>query len=209
MISSIGDNLNILISCNYTIHDNWMSFLCWYSLTKNLPQAKVVIACNRTMNSGNSELFGWTRKCNIPFELHKSTDREGQINLVLQKGIVVAPLLVLRPDTVAIRDFEESGFDTNILEGKVLKASDLPEICCEAMVPNSDRSSTKHYEKPCVFVTYSNGWGKFVTSSWIHKGGCPFTSENRYGHGNMTTNETRIGKLWSAVSPLFQTVSRG
>lgn len=198
MISSIGDNLNILISCNYTVHDNWMSFLCWYSLTKNLPQAKVMIACNRTMNNSNSELFGWTRKCNVRFELHKSTDQESQIALVLQKKIVIAPLLVLRPDVVAIRDFEEIGFDTTVLDGKVLKVIDLPEIYCEAM-----------NEKPCVFVTYSNGWGNFATSSWIHKGGCPFTSENRYEHGNMTTNETRIGRLWNAVSPLFQTVSRG
>jgi hypothetical protein len=195
-ISSTGENLNILISCDYSVANNWMAFLCWYSLTKNLPDAKVAIACNRTMMSNG--LFTWVKKCNIPFELHKCMDFQAQIDLVLQKEIFTAPLLVLKPDTVVIRDFEESGFDANSLQDKIALASDYPDLCCEAKE-----------DKPCVFATYSNGWGKFVTSSWIHKISCPFTSENRYVDGNMTANEMRIGRLWSAVTPLFQTVSRG
>lgn len=196
MISSTGDNLGILISCNYTVCDNWMAFLSWYSLSKNLPDAKVLIACNRTLMQ--SQLFGWTRNCKVPFELHKTTDLDGQIKLVMAKGLVTSPLLVLRPDMVAIRDFEESGFDTHLIEEKVQQASIVPDLCCEVKD-----------DKSCSFVTYSNGWGKFVTSAWIHKMSCPFTSENRYGNGSLTANEVRFGRLWSSVTPLFQTVSRG
>lgn len=194
-ISSTGDNLSILISCDYSTCNNWMAFLAWYSLSKNLPDAKVLVACNRTVMS--SPLFGWTKKCKVPFELHKCMSKDEQANFVLDKGLVTTPLLIIPSDSLAIRDFEESGFDTQLLKGK-MKVTSFPDLCCDAKE-----------DKSCVFVTYSEGWGKFVTSDWIHKLNCPFTSANRFANGNLTANEVRIGRLWSAVTPLFHTVSRG
>lgn len=194
-ISSTGDNLSVLISCKYTVCDNWMAFLAWYSMSKNLPDAKVLIACNRTQM--NSPLFGWTKKCKVPFELHKCMSEDEQIDFVLDKGLISTPLLLVRPDIVAVRDFEESGFDTHLLKDKMI-VNAVSDLCCDA-----------REEKSCTFVTYSNGWGKFVMSDWIHKLNCPFTSTNRFANGNLTANEVRIGRLWSAVTPLFHTVSRG
>lgn len=190
-ISSTGDNLSILISCNHTNCDNWMAFLAWYSISKNLPDAKVLVACNRT--TMRSPIFGWTKKCKVPFELHKCMSQDEQVEFVLEKGLLTTPVVLISPATVALRDFEESGFDTNLLQGK-LKTDSLPNLCCEAKE-----------DKPCVFVTYFEGWGKFVTSTWIHKLNCPFTSENRFTNGSMTANEVRLGRLWSAVTPLFHT----
>lgn len=188
-ISPTGDGLNILIGCDYLPHHDWMSFLCWYSLSKNLPDAKVTVACHRRLM--RYDFFGWTRKCKVPFILHKATDDEGQVATVDAR-----PLLVIPPDVVCVRDFNESGFSPDVLADGVHRLVDGLSCDCKE-------------DKPCVFVTYPGGWGKFVTGSWINKMSCPFSVGVKYAQGNMTTNEVRIGRLWSAVTPLFQTVSRG
>jgi hypothetical protein len=165
-----------------------MSFFCWYSITKNLPDSKVFVAAHRRKMT--YDIFNWTRKCNIPLFLHKETDSEGQIQEVLKK--VEKPLLVIPPDCFCIRDFDEAGFKLDIFD---------------VQRPNSELLCDCREEKPCVFATYSNGWGKFVTSSWINKMGCP-PLDVKYNQGILTVNESRIGKLWDAATPLFQTVSR-
>mgnify|MGYP007120766161 CR=1 FL=1 len=183
--------MNILIACDYIPHHNWMSFLCWHSLSKNLPEAKVTVACHRRLMT--YDFFGWTRKCKVPFVLHKAADEKGQIALISES--VQGPLLVLSPETVCIRDFAEAGFSPDVLSGVVKMNS---ELCCDCKE-----------EKPCVFVTYLSGWGKFVTQSWINRMSCPFVSGVKYGQGVMTSNEVRIGQLWSSVTPLFQIMSGG
>jgi hypothetical protein len=191
-ISSTGDGLNILIACDYLPHHSWMSFLCWYSLTKNLPEAKIAVASHRRLMKLN--LFGWTRKCNVPFILHKATDDEGQVQAALDHGIE-KPILVVPAEAMCVRDFTEAGFS--------------PDALTEVTRLNNEMVCDCKEERPCVFATYPNGWGKFVTSSWINKGSCPFLFGVKYGQGNLTANEARIGRLWNAATPLFQTVSRG
>lgn len=191
-ISSTGDGLTVLISCEYLLHHNWMSFLCWYSLFKNLPEAKVIVASPRQIMTRN--LFDWTRKCNIPLVLHKETDDTGQIQAVINHGSTM-PILVVSPDSVCVRDFDEAGFS--------------PKSLTELSRLNSELSCDCKEDRPCVFATYPAGWGKFVTSSWINKASCPFMFGAKYAQGELTTNEVRIGRLWNAATPLFQTVSRG
>lgn len=190
------ESLQIVISCDYTVCDNWMSFLCWYSISKNLPNVNVLVACNRT--SMRSNLFGWAKKCNVPFIIHQKLPEDMQISLLQQRKLIGDTVLFVHPATVAIRDFEEGEYDPKTLDGHIVYIDNLPGICCEAKD-----------DKPFVFATYFNGWGKFVTSDWINRLSCPFASDNRYLQGSMTVNEARIGQLWKAVTPLFQTVSRG
>lgn len=191
-ISATGDGLNILIACDYLPHHNWMSFLCWYSITKNLPDASVFVAVHRKSITQN--LFMWTQKCKVPFILHKETNDEGQIEAAINYG-VSKPMLVLSPDSICVRDFKEAGFS--------------PESLSEVRLLDSELFCDCKEDRPCTFVTYSNGWGKFVTSSWINKMGCPFSSMVKYNQGYLTANESRIGQLWIAATPLFLTVSRG
>lgn len=191
-ISSTGDGLNILIACDYLPHHNWMSFLCWYSLTKNLPEAKVFVASHRRLMK--RDFFIWTRKCKVPYILHKESDDEGQIKYALNYG-VCKPLLVLPPDCVCVRDFNESGF--------------IPESLSEITTLNSELSCDCKDVNPCSFATYSNGWGKFVTSYWINKMSCPFFFCFKYNQSDSTANELRIERLWNVAAPLFLTVSRG
>ncbi|RDJ35318.1 MAG: hypothetical protein DWQ19_10920 [Crenarchaeota archaeon] len=65
IISPTGKNLDIVISCDFLPHHNWMSFASWYSIYKNLPDAKVRILCKRTQFV--SDFFKWTFKCKVPF----------------------------------------------------------------------------------------------------------------------------------------------
>lgn len=190
-ISSTGDGLNIVIGCNYQLSHNWMSYICWYSLTKNLPDAKVTIACNR--NPMKNSLFVWTGKCKVPFILHKTTDQIGQI----QASGASQPLLYLPPEAICVRDFDEAGFSPKALSEKKTYFLDDQLVC----------DCKEH--KSCVFATYLNGWGRFVTPEWINKASSPFVQGVKFNQGQMTANEIRIGRLWNAATLLFQTVSRG
>ncbi|MEI8270966.1 MAG: hypothetical protein WCG45_06400 [bacterium] len=193
MISSTGENLSILISCDYSINQNWMTFLSWYSLYKNLPDAKVYVICDR--NSMNSLIFEWTKKCGIYFEIVKPMSLEEKVNHLIKKGFGES-LVVINSSTLAIRDFEEADFDPNELYQKVSYMSE--SLCCDAKD-----------NKYCVFADYSKGWGKFVPELWINKINSPFSNENKYALGDLTINEIRIGKLWNSVAHLFRTLSKG
>jgi hypothetical protein len=194
MKNETGKGLSILISCDYIFYHNWMAFLCWYSISKNLPDAKVVIGCNRQLMT--NQLFNWTKKVGIPFKLHKEMSKEDEVDLLLQEGLISLPVLVLDPCTLAIRDFEESGFDIDKIKGKIF-ASEMPDLCCDA---KEDRF--------CVFVTYFNGWGKFITSNWINNLNIPNISNKKYKENLTTANEVRIVKIWENAGMLLQTLLR-
>ena len=191
-ITSIGDGLTILISCDYFTHHSWMSYLCWYSLNKNLPDAKVIIGCNRT--DCKYDLFRWTYKCKVPFILHKTTDFDGQIDAIKPNK----PCLVIPPEVMCVRDFDEANFSPNVFfdEEKIYKLDD--DLVCNC-----------REDKSFVFASYNEGWGNFVTKTWIHNEGNPFLFGDRFNKGSLTPNEARIGKLWIASIPLFQIVSGG
>lgn len=190
-ISDTGSGLTIVIGCDYNVLHNWMSFICWYSLTKNLPDANIVISCNRTPM--NATLFRWTQRCSVPFFLHKPTDKQGQI-LITQ---AFKPILYIPAEAICIRDFGEAGFSPNELGEEKEYFLDEKLVCdCKD-------------DKACVFATYLNGWGRFVMSDWINRMSSPFIATVKFDGGNMTANELRISKLWRSATTLFQTVSRG
>ena len=70
-------DLSISILCNYLPHHNWMAFASWYSIYKNLPDAKVKIFCDKSIMTIEQELFIWTSKVQVEFTHKKSiTDLE-------------------------------------------------------------------------------------------------------------------------------------
>lgn len=62
-VSSTGDGLYVFINCDYLPGHNWMSFACWYSINRNLPDAKVAVAYKRA--EPRWDLFHWTHKCKV------------------------------------------------------------------------------------------------------------------------------------------------
>jgi hypothetical protein len=99
-ISSTGDGLTILIACDQLDHHDWMSFVSWYSIYKNLPDAKVIIACKR--GQCNYQFGGWTRRCNVEFFQHPDdTDpHESAINkkIIFSQDVVQ----VISPDVMVL-----------------------------------------------------------------------------------------------------------
>lgn len=63
-ISNTGENLVIIINCEYLPHHSWMTFASWYSISKNLPDAKCIILCKRGFYKIN--LFTWANVCKVP-----------------------------------------------------------------------------------------------------------------------------------------------
>ena len=160
-ISELGKNLSIVIPCDYSFSHNWMSFICWYSISKNLPEANVIIVCNR--KKMNYDLFSWTKRCKVKFFINKDTDLQGQISCV-KKNDVQEPILVVDPDTVCIRDLDECKINVNFWKETILANyhSDILSDCKDSNIS--------------LFASYRKGWGAFVSSQWIDKESCPLVS---------------------------------
>lgn len=193
-ISSLGRNLNILIPCDYKMDHNWMSFVCWYSISKNLPEASVGIACNRKTMKQN--LFLWTRRCGVDCFFHKDTDLNGQIEFAKKNGLK-EPVLVADVASLCIRDFEETKIDYSSLTGIIL-AEDHSDVLsdCKSLTTS-------------LFASYRKGWGTFAYSKWIDTNGCPLISNLDFRSFDMTVNESRIRNLWNSAIYLYNNVSRG
>jgi hypothetical protein len=183
MISAVGKNLNILISCENIPEHNWMSYLCWYSIKKVLSDANIFISCKR--NSVFAPFFNWTKKVNVPFKMYS-----GEI----EKLFTQRPLLIVPPHSLAIRDFEEAGIEHNL-------SKDINYL------ENTNFFKDAKTNDFCVFCSYFDGWGNFVTSEWINKLNCPLTIFGKFSKNNMTINEKKIEKIWSNSIPLFQGIS--
>lgn len=193
-ILSLGKNLNIVILCDYGFSHEWMSFVCWYSISKNLPDASVTILCNRKQMTHN--LFSWTKRCRVRLVLHKDLDLEPRIALMHQLDLK-KPILIVDPDTVCVRDFDETKIDLNLLQ-EIILANAHSDIQCDCK--DSEIS---------LFASYQKGWGTFVCSNWIDNSSCPLISSLDFGSSNMTINESRTRNLWNSAVYLFNNVSRG
>lgn len=201
MITNTGENLSILIVCDYIPCHHWMSCLSWYSMYKYLPEAKVAVACNRQLMK--YQLFDWTKRCNVPFHLTKSTDRFSHAKYFLESNILSFPLLVIEPDIVALREIQNvEMYDRHIANRKALLLNQMSEP--------SDSMHNLYVDAKGndfgTFVSYENGWGKFVTSSWINKEIHPITPLWKQEDADMTVNENRMNSLWKDFTPLFLAV---
>ena len=190
MVNSLGKNLNVAILCDYSSHHGWMSFLLWYSISKNLPEAKVFIFCSRNIDI--YDFYQWPKLCKIPFYYFSKNLNKNEINVFIQNKIK-NPILILDPDYVCVRDFEESNLVDYFNEDKIYEQND--EICC----------SCKE-NKFLPFVSYKDGWGKFITSKWINKLDCPFRFGLKFDLNNGYFNESKISKMWNSASSLFQKI---
>ena len=60
MISEFGKGLTIVISAKNIPEHDWMAFSCWFSIKKNIPDAKIILICE----VGNI-VFRWPYKCGL------------------------------------------------------------------------------------------------------------------------------------------------
>jgi len=91
-ISNTGNGLEIVLSCEYLPHHDWMSFVSWYSVSKNLPDAKFSIRCLR--NNTETQLFNWPKRCNVVFSQYKGLKKQ-----------LIESTLEIEPHIMAIREY--------------------------------------------------------------------------------------------------------
>lgn len=194
-ISSIGNGLTIAINCDFVSHHEWMGFLQYVSILKHLPEAKVIITCRRRMIGMN--IFNWCRRCNVHLLFHTSENISELHNFLKRnKALKTECVLITEPNLVFLHDFEEVGFDKEIIS-KIKHISETDGLVSEIKSENST-----------VCCDYSSGWGKFVTANWINKNSIPFSTIN-FACAGMSVNENRLAKVWNAARKLYPNLARG
>jgi hypothetical protein len=96
-----------------------MSFASWYSIYRNLPDAKVALLCARDLKGGYAS-YNWPYRCDIRFFQHENVGkRVGLLHLnklyatcvALKEGFLKQPLLIVDCDMMAVR-----GISSDLLE---------------------------------------------------------------------------------------------
>ncbi len=181
-IRKLGRGLTVLVTCEATGADNFLAFSAWYSLTKNLPDAKVVLACRRP-RVPVMDVFPWAYRVGVPFFYHSKSDATENMG---------GPVFVIPADTVCLEP----------LGGAVLDAVNSGERVVDGGVFCLPAKN----QDPVTFCSLRGGCGTFVPSEWIDKGGHPFRRADLYGKGDLTVNEKRVFSVWKKLCPLYDNI---
>lgn len=205
MISSTGENLNILICCQHSLLHEWMTFFSYYSIKTYLPDAKLAISCER--HNLHHSLFGWARKLNLNFEYHKPKTKLDYLNDFIFKKKLQIPCLIIEPDIICVRECNENFLDLskNQKQNEFFVVSDFEKKHFEDSVLYSQAKNNNISN----FVSYSDGWGTFNLTTWINKNDYPFNPFYKFNKSLLSLNERRIDELWQSATNIFSVLFRG
>jgi hypothetical protein len=181
-ITPLGSGLTVLIKCEATGADNFLAFAAWYSLSKNLPDAEVVIACRRPEDM-EMDVFPWVYRIRVPFFYYRKS---------LDACKAKNPIFLISSDVMCLGLLDDVILDS--LNSGVTTL-DVESFCKPA-------KSSDH----ATFCSVKGGCGAFVHTNWIHKGGHPFGKVDLYSKGMLTVNEKRIFSLWKKLCPLYDNI---
>ena len=100
-ITKTGDGLSVLIDCKHTRQHGWMSFASWYSINKNLPDAEILLICEREAPS--EQYFIWTYRAGVKFFMYRKENYDSLIDRVTKdKGVKI-----IKPYVMAVRDYKK------------------------------------------------------------------------------------------------------
>lgn len=202
---------------------DWQAFGTWYSIYKNLPDAKIAISIARNEETP-FQYFQWTKRINIPVIRHNMFDTENPIASrldVIGKAIslkmIESPILAIKPLVMAIDVLDQNlleklNSDSNIFDNDVwfLKQpniSDMMNTFLLKQIPIETQEKSlceeaKESQNVRSLVSYKKGCGK-----WIDKlKGCPFSNANGLMIADMTSCENRIIDLWKRMCTLYSVV---
>lgn len=221
MITETGNGLSVLITTE--TGQDWQAFGTWYSIYKNLPDAKIAISIARNEETP-FQYFQWTKRINIPVIRHNMFDTENPIASrldVIGKAIslkmIESPILAIKPLVMAIDVLDQNlleklNSDSNIFDNDVwfLKQpniSDMMNTFLLKQIPIETQEKSlceeaKESQNVRSLVSYKKGCGK-----WIDKlKGCPFSNANGLMIADMTSCENRIIDLWKRMCTLYSVV---
>ena len=204
MVTSTGKGLNVLIKSEYSFVSNWMSFGCWYSIQKNLPDSNVAILCKRQADNFVSDLFVWTSRVGV--NLFKCVDfNEFFVELFDREScnLFDLPLLILDnvvvvnelSDTV-LNSFNEEGvfFADNFVT--LLKDKSAKNDFLNENFKSFNFSVDVKSDSPSCLVSLGED---FVSSEWIHSN--KVLNENVQNWDSL--NESKVLDVWSQAAKMF------
>jgi hypothetical protein len=221
MITENGNNLSVLITTQ-TGRD-WEAFATWYSIYKNLPNAKIAIVCARNKETP-FQYFQWTKRINVPMLRYSIFDENNPIaskldaiGKAVSQQFVEGPILIIKDLIMAIdvldnKLLEKLNSSDQIFDNDVwfLKQPNIPDLMNSHLLngdviqiqENSLYSEAKESDEIRSLVSYQKGCGK-----WIHTlKGCPFSNANGLITIDMTSCENRIVDLWKKMCTLYSVV---
>lgn len=217
MIGETGKNLSVLITSE--MGKDWETFETWYSFFKNLPDAQVTIACQRT-SSVPFQMFQWGRRLKLDLFFHDPfskddplANRLNAIRHAIKRKMPAQNILVVSPLTIAI-DALDPKIAVRMAEKTTwinrdtwfLRNPDIERILNEYLLADKQLEDS---EPLCVqanetetltwLVNHQKGCGKWIDTLR----GCPFSSAAGLASTTMTVNENRIIELWKRMCPLY------
>jgi len=221
MITETGNGLSVLITTE--TGQDWQAFGTWYSIYKNLPNAKVAISVARNEQTP-FQYFQWTKRINLPVLRHNVFDTESPIasrldaiGKAIAHKMIEAPILVIKPLVMAVdvldqKLLEQLNSDSNIFDNDVwfLKQPNIPDmlnsfLLDEDPIEMQEKSlceEAKDAQEVRSLVSYSKGCGKWIDTLK----GCPFSNANGLMTADMTSCENRIVDLWKRMCTLYSVV---
>lgn len=176
-VTKTGEGLSIIVDSSYSKHHDWMSLASWYSIRKNLPDAKVTVGVTRGLHG--SELFAWPWRFGVDFFQH--SNKYNVMEVARSRGFFEDSIMQIKidPDVMAVRSFNS-----------------------EWVGPYSVKEDCF-----ATFVSYREGCGAFVPSKWINRRDNPFTGAMKaFAKGDLTVNEKRVFEIWEKLSLLANTL---
>lgn len=226
-IKTKGEGISILLTTEATSHNEWKTFATWYSLYQNLPEANVAIACARRGLNQGLPYFNWVYRCSTPFFQHKNVGEHNKIFalcLALKKEIVQCPVVIIDPNTIAIRPFSGGFLDEiNNSDIGVLKSGGVfyfnnqnnpsPEILfelidkcgkdCELLAVNCQN----HCDFLPTFAYFENQCAKFNLEHWEKKYNvAPFAYATKFKSEKMTVAQNKILSLWNRIANTYEAI---
>ena len=164
-----GEGLDILITCERTCLQNWMTFASWYSISVNLPDANVAIACVRSVQK--HLLFEWPNRCGVDFFQYQKGSDPAEIAFSRKYLTTNSPLIVT-PDVMAVREYD----------GNNVGPIDVKE---------NNRATFVYYHEGCGRFVVSEWIDRTRTP---FEG-----ATKRFGSHAMSINEIAVFKLWERM----------
>lgn len=226
MISETGENLGIVI--NTKTGEDWKAFSTWYSINKNLPDAKVYIVCNRTMDV-EIRNFQWVKRLNIRHVFQNPVYHDvlsnflQMISVPVERGLIGENILLVDAKTVFLSPLDNETLDyfnrkdyklainstAVFVNGADREAVNtmIDNIALEGVpgVPINETPfsyEARDEEELRSIVNYGKGCGRWIDSMK----GCPFSNASELLTSSMQPNELKVIELWRKMVPLYNAV---
>ena len=228
MINKTGENLDVVILTKTA--EDWRTFACWYSVSKNLPDARVFILCNRTTRV-EFQYFQWVKRLGLrhcytnPFCNEPIGDRLANLDTAGLHGFNGGVTLLLDHSTMVVDTLDDSWLallndpdprfimDEHVAVARRVNTELLKSMMNTFMFTGKFDNLPVEVYGMCQEAKEEGDLRSIVSTNkgcgrWIHTmKGCPFSNADGLLADEMTVNELRVVALWRKMVALYYAVN--